>query len=104
MRGKDLVEGLGEMLDKMEAVRDLGGGRRALARPVGVGARPIACDHRDAGMRPEPLCQGVSGALGQERHGLAPLQVDQDRAIRLALPQGKIVHTEGRWSGTRRQR
>ena len=45
-------------------------------------------------MLPEPLRQGLGRAIRQESHRLAALQIDQDRAIGLAFPQGEIVHPE----------
>ena len=52
----------------------------------------------------EPLRHGVSGALGQECHGLVALQINQHGAIGLAFAQGEIVHTKHgrddvRWDG-----
>ena len=104
LRREHLGQRFREILDEMKAVRDLGGRGGPLPRPVSVGARPIPRDHFDPRMRPEPLRQGVGGALGQERHGVVALLVHQDRAIGLPLPQGKIVHAQDGGGGTRRQR
>ena len=101
LRREHLGQRFREILDEMEAVRDLGGRRGPLTRPVSVGARPIPRDHFDSRMRPEPVRQGVGGALGQERHGAAALLVPQDRAIRLPFPQGKIVDAQNGGGGTR---
>jgi hypothetical protein len=43
----------------MKAIGDLGGGRGAVTRPVGVGGRAVARDHPDTRMLPEPLRQGL---------------------------------------------
>jgi hypothetical protein len=45
-------------------------------------------------MLSEPVGDGVGGPIREERHGLAALQVHEDGAIRLSLPQRKIVHPE----------
>jgi hypothetical protein len=80
LRREHLGQRFREILHEMEAVRDLGGRRGPLTRPVSVGARPIPRDHFDPRMLPEPLRQGVGGALWQERHGVVALLVHQDRA------------------------
>ena len=41
----------------------------------------------------EPLGQGRCGAIREERHGLAALQIDQDGAIGVPFPEGEVVHT-----------
>ena len=88
----------------MKAVRDLGGRGCPLARALGIGARPIPRDHLHPWVLPEPLRHGLGGAIREERHGLAALQIDQDRAIRVAFPQGEIIHPEHRGRGQRRDR
>src|SRR5439155_1238774 len=65
-------------LDGAPAAAHLGGGGRALASALGIGARPVPRDHLDPGMLPEPLGQRLSGAIRQQGHGLAALQIDQD--------------------------
>src|ERR671923_2703535 len=39
-------------------------------RAFRIGARPVPRDHLHAGMRPEPLREGLGGALRQEGHRL----------------------------------
>ena len=45
-----LVEGLGEVLQQVQAVRDLDRLGSALPGPIGRGSKPIPGDHADAGM------------------------------------------------------
>ena len=104
MRGEDLVQRFPEILQHMEAVRDLGGRGRAVPSAFRIGARPIARDDLHPGMLPEPLRQGLRGALWQERHGLAALQVHQDRAIGVPFPQGEVIHPQHPGRGERRGR
>ena len=104
LRGEDLVQRFPEILQHMEAVRDLGRRRRAVPSAFRIGTRPIARDDLHPGMLPEPLCQGRRRAFWQERHGLAALQVDQDRAISVPFPQGEIIHSKHPGRGERRGR
>ena len=96
-----LLQGLGEIAQEMPAIGDLRGGGRPLTRPIGVGGRAVTRDHLDARMCLEPLRQGVGGAIREQRHGLPALQIDQDRPIALAFPQGEIVDPEHRRGGER---
>ena len=102
MREEHLVQGFPEILQQMKAVCDLDGRGRALACALRIGARPIPGDDLHPGMLPEPLGHGLGRAIREQRHGLAALQIDQDRAIRLAFPQGEIVHPEHRGAWARR--
>ena len=54
-------------------------------------------------MLPQPRGQGLGRTFRQQGHGLAALQIDQDRAIALAFPQGEIVHAKGGGTGEGRQ-
>jgi hypothetical protein len=94
MRGEDLVHGFREILQEMTAVGDLGGGGGALPGTVGIGLRPITRDHFHTRRLPEPRRQGRGGAIGEERDRLAALEIDEYRAIGLALPHRQIVHAE----------
>ncbi len=102
MHGEHLRQGFREVLEQMKAVRDLGrrGGSLACALRIGLGA--VTRDDLHPRMLPEPLRHGVGGALGQERHGVVALLIDQHRARGLAFPQGEIVHTQHGRSGVRR--
>ena len=104
LREEHLVQRFPEILQQMKAVRDLGGRGRPLARALGIGGRAIACDHLHTRMLPEPLRHGLGGAIREQRHGLATLQIDQHGAIGLAFPQGEIVHPEHRGGRQRRDR
>ncbi|WP_097240543.1 hypothetical protein [Streptomyces sp. 1331.2] len=42
----------------------------------------------------EPLRQGIGAPLGQDLDGTAALDVDQDRAVVVALAKGEIVDAE----------
>jgi hypothetical protein len=102
MRGKDGLQGFRQVLEQMEAVRDLRGVGRALARTLGIGARPIPRDDLHPGMLPEPLRHGLGGPILEEFHGLAAFEIHQDRAIRMPFPQRKIVHPQHPGCGQRR--
>jgi hypothetical protein len=104
MRENHLVQRFAEILEQMKAVRNLDGGRGALACTLSVGLGAVACDHLHSRMLPEPLRQGLGRALRQQGHRLPEFQVHQDGAIRVAFPQGEIVHTEDLGCGKRRGR
>jgi hypothetical protein len=99
-----VLQGLGEMAQEMPAIGDLHGGGGRLPRPVGVGRRAVARHHLDARMVSEPLCQGVGGAIREQRHRLPALEVDQDRPSGLAFPQGDIIDPEHGWGREYRHR
>jgi len=95
--GKNLLQCFPAMLRQMQAGCALDGRGRTLARTLGLGGRPIAGAPCAPRRLLEPRGAGRGGALREERHGLAALQVHQDRARGLTLPQGESVHaTPGR--------
>jgi hypothetical protein len=96
MLGKHLLQGLSDIAQEMPAIGDLGGGGGRLTRPVGVGRRAVTRDDLDPRMGLEPLCQGVGGAIREQRHRLPTRQIDEHGPIGLACPQGDIVHAEPR--------
>ena len=99
-----LVQRFPKILEYMKAVRDLGRLGRALPSAFSIGTRAIARDDLHAGMLPEPLRQGFGRALWQQGHGLAALQVHQDRAIGVPFPQGEVIHPQHPGRGERRGR
>ena len=64
---EQLAEGMSDpegrklVLDEIEAR-----GGRALPRPFGVATSPVAAQHLDAGVRLEPVGQGLTLAVGQQ--------------------------------------
>ena len=55
-------------------------------------------------MLPEPLRHRLGRALRQECHGLATLQVHQDRARGVPFAQGEVIHPKHPGRGERRGR
>jgi len=104
LRAEHLVQGFPEILQQMKAVRDLRGCRSPLPRAFGIGGRAIARDALDPWMLPEPLGQGIGRAIWEERDWVAPLQINQHGAIRLAFPQREVIHTKDRRRRERRDR
>jgi len=98
------VQRFPEVLQQVKTICHLDGRGRALASPLGIGARSLPGDHLDSRMLLEPGGEGRSGALREERHRLVALQVHQDRAIRVACAQREIVHAQRRGRGKRRDR
>ena len=94
MRGQDGFQGFPEILQEMEAIRDLGRLWGALLGAFGIRTRPIPRDHLHAGVRPEPLRHRRGRPVWQQGNGLAALQVDEDRAVGVAFPQRPVVHPQ----------
>ena len=104
MREEHLVQGFTEILEQMKAVRNLGRSGCSVPCALGIGARAVPGNHLDPRMGLEPLRHGIGRALREEGHGLATLQIHQDRAIGMPFAQGKIVHPEHPGRGEDRPR
>ena len=98
VRAEHLVQRFPEILQQMKTVRDLGGRRRPVPCAVGIGGRPIPRDDLHPGVLPEPLGYGLGGALREQGHGLAALEIDQDRAVGVPFAQGEIVDAQHPWA------
>jgi hypothetical protein len=103
MRTAHLLQGLGHILEQMKAVRDLDRLGGALTGAVRIGFRAIAGNDLHPRMDAQPLGQGAGVAIGEERHGVVPLHIDEDRPIRLPFPIGPIIHPEDGGGGMHRQ-
>jgi len=62
--GHDLLDVLGQVVPQVEAVRDLDRIRCSGAGAFGVGARPVAADHLNPGMRLQPRGEGAGLPVG----------------------------------------
>lgn len=98
-RDEPLLQGVPEILEPREAIRDLGGGGRPLAGALGIGAPAVPGAHLDAGMSREPLGDGRGVPLRQESDGLAAFEIDAPRALRLAFAERAIVPPTDRGGG-----
>ena len=103
MRTAHLLQGLGHILEQVKAVRDLDRRGCALTGAVRIGFRAIAGNDLDPRMSLEPLGEGAGVAIGEEGHGVVPLQIDEDRPIRLPFPIRPIIHPEDGGGGMHRQ-
>jgi hypothetical protein len=104
MRDEHLVQRFPEILQQMQAIRDLSRSGSPLAGALGIGAGPIPGDHLPSRMRSEPLRHRLGRAFREQRHGLVALQVYQDRAIGVPFTQGEIVHPQHGGGGESRPR
>lgn len=80
MAGETLTHRVGKIVQEMPAVGDLNGGRYALADAVGVGARTIAGNELDAGMRLQPGGDGVGLTVGQQVDRASAVEINDDGA------------------------
>ena len=104
MRRKHLGQGFRKILQQMKTVSNLHCLGRALASTLRIRLRAVTCDDLYARMLPEPLRHGVGRAIWEESHRLAAFQIYQDGPIRLAFPEGEIIHPEHGGRGERRGR
>lgn len=78
----------------------------AAAGGISVHKSTIPGDHFNAGMSLEPRCERVGFAVREELNGCAPLEVDDQRAVALALAVGLVVYANDAraffrcWNGT----
>ena len=101
MRREHLGEDFGEVLQHMKTVCNLRGTRGSLTCALGIRTGPIPSDHFHPGVCLEPLRHCFGRAIRQKRYRLVALQIDEDRAIGVSLPQGKIIHPEHGGRGER---
>ena len=89
----------------MEAVGDLPGLWRALARSLGIKASTVPADNLYLRVPPEPLGGGGRRAIRQYVDYLSSLQVHNDRPVGTALSPAPVIdagHPDGRAFATLR--
>jgi hypothetical protein len=86
LRGDPLLQRFCEVLQQVKTIRHLDGRGRALARTLGIRARPIPGAHLHPGMLAEPLGDRLGGPLREQGHGLPALQVHQYCARGVPFP------------------
>jgi hypothetical protein len=59
-----LFEGFHQILEQVKPISDLGGLRRSLARPIGIGSGSVARDDLYPRVGPQPLRQGFGLPIG----------------------------------------
>src|SRR5215471_232656 len=84
----------------MPAVSDLDRLGGALCHPRGVRIGAVARDHGHLRMRPEPGGDGLRQTIVEEIDRAAPLEIDDDRAIGVALTFGPVVKADHAWRGS----
>src|SRR5215813_2350341 len=85
----------------MPAVSDLDRMGGALRHPRGVRIGAVARDHGHLRMRPEPGGDGLRQTIVEEIDRAATLEIDDDRAIGVALTFGPIVNADHAWCWSR---
>ena len=86
-------DGLPQVLQQVEAIRDLPRLWCALTGRVRIEAIAIAVDDLDFGMLPEPICHSCCHAICQQVNHTAAFQVDDNRAEFRALPPSPLIDT-----------
>jgi len=85
------LQGFPKILRHVPAVDHLDRVWRPPRRAVTIHDPPIAGDHRDPRVRPQPGDDRLGGAVGQEIDRPATLQVHDHGAIALAFAPGPVV-------------
>jgi hypothetical protein len=99
-----LSEHLHKVLQQVKAVGHLNRRRRSLPGTIGIRFGAVARDDLHARVVAEPLCEGVGVSITEERDRPPPLQVDQDRAIRVTFPERPVIDAKDRGRRKARQR
>jgi len=94
MADDGLLDSTDQVVPQVPAVGDLDGVRGTGADAVGVGASPVPADDYDFGTAPQPRCDRVRGAVGQQVDGGAGGHVDDDGAVDVALTEGEVVDAQ----------
>lgn len=97
VRGAALQEPLGHLArvpQQVPAVEHLRRVGRAAARAARVLGRAVADDDLDARVGFQPLLERCRRPVGQQVDRAARLQIDQHRAVPVALAPGPVVHPE----------
>lgn len=107
------VQRLAQIPDQVKAVSDLDDLWRTLANAVGKRPTPIPTDYLQLGaaMRGQPRGECRRLPVRQQIDDAVLVEVDQERPIAQATPEGEVIHTEptqirrdladgGRWRAT----
>ena len=86
-----------EVLQQVEPIRHLEGRGGSKAGRFCIGLGPIPPEHLDSGMGLQPPGDGGSFPVRQQGQGPPPFEIQQERAVGVALAQGKLVHAEDLW-------
>ena len=87
-------QSIAEVAQKMPAIHDLDRGWSAGPHTVGVGPGPVTGNDLHARMRLQPRRNRLRVAVGEQVDGAIAFQIDNDRAVALALAPGPIVDAD----------
>ena len=96
------LQRLDQILEDVPTIGHLDRLRRTLAGRFCIRCGAVTADHLETGILAEPGRQGLGLAILEEIDDPSPLQVDQDGAVAMPLPEGPVVdseHTRSRPSG-----
>jgi hypothetical protein len=92
------------MLEQVQPLSDLGGLGCPGARPIGLGASPIARDDLHPRVGPQPRRQGRGLPIGPQGDRLPAFPIDPYGPRGLACSQGELVDAQGPWRAVARER
>ena len=88
------LERIDQVLHEVKAISDLDSVRCAGAGALSIDLSTVASDDFDARVRLQPVGERFAAAFCQQIDGLMSLQIDQDRAIRLAFVFGPVIYAQ----------
>lgn len=88
---KQTLDDLAEVDEQVKPVRDLNGVRGGSRRRLGIRGGPVPADYVDSGSLAQPGDERVRGPVRQQIDDSAPLQVNQDGAVGMALTKREVV-------------
>ena len=94
LAGQIALQGIGDVLDEVEAIGHLQGLRCPEPNPLGIGPRAIPRDDQHLGMPAQPGGEGLRRPIRQQVDDPLQIKVDEDRAVAASLAARPIIDTE----------
>jgi hypothetical protein len=83
-----------EILEQVEAIRNLDGAGHSSLDGVGVLTAAVAADHFDVGVLSEPRGERFGAPVRKDVHQSVVLQVHMDSAPATPAPEGEVIHAQ----------
>lgn len=104
MRVEHRLAAFHQMLQEVKPISDLGGLGGPVARPIGLGAGPIARDDLHPWVGPPPRRQGRGLPIGPQGDRLPAFPIEQDGPLGLAFTEREIIDAQDPWRAVARER
>lgn len=100
---KRALQGFTNVLQEVPAVGNLARARRPVLCPTGILGRAVTCYHLDARVGYKPGGKSCCRSVGKHIDRLVALKVNEQGAVRMALPKREVVDAEHARGGAVRQ-